>query len=107
MWIILLSIFIGLVTGAIQFYLLYKFVTSVTGGKAGSKTIIFAITQFLFPFVVLLLCAFLLTDNLMWVGIGAAASLITSAVIRFVFASKFEKKPDKNAKNNSKKKKGK
>ena len=92
MLIILLCIFIGIVTGVIQFYLLYKFVTSVTGGKSGIKTIIFAVTQFLFPFAVLVICAFLLTDNLMWIGIGAAASLITCAVVRFVFAPGFEKK---------------
>ena len=85
---IIIGLVIGLVTGVIQFYLLYKFVTSVTGGKAGKKTVIFAITQFMFPFAVLLLCAFLLTDSLMWVGIGAAASLITCAVIKFVFVSK-------------------
>ncbi|MCL2821126.1 MAG: hypothetical protein FWD38_09970 [Oscillospiraceae bacterium] len=92
MLIILLSILIGLVTGVIQFYLLYKFVTSVTGGKSGLRTLIFAITQFLFPFAVLVLCAFLLTDNLMWVGIGAGTSLIACAVIKFVFMSKHEKK---------------
>jgi len=90
--IILLSVFIGIVTGVVQFYLLYKFVTTVTGGKSGSRTVIFAITQFLFPFAILVLCAFLLPDSLMWVGIGAAASLIISAVIKFVFVSKVDKK---------------
>ena len=101
MLIIILSVLIGLVTGIIQFFLLYKFVTSVTGGKQGIKTLIFAVTQFLFPFAVLVLCAFLLTDNLMWIGIGAAASLIISAVIRFIFAPRFDKKKSE------KKKKGK
>ena len=100
--VIILSIFIGIVTGFIQFLLLYKFVTSVTGGKQGIKTLIFAITQFLFPFAVLLLCAFLLTDNLMWIGIGTAASLIASAIIKFLFIPK----KDKKTKKGSKKKKG-
>ena len=95
MLIIILSIFIGLVTGVIQFYLLYKFVTSVTGGKSGIRTLLFAITQFLFPFAVLVLCAFLLTDNLMWVGIGAASSLIICALIKFVFMQKADKKNKK------------
>ena len=90
MAIIILSIFIGLITGVVQFFLLYKFVTSVTGGQMGKKTVIFGLTQFLFPFAVLVICAFLLTDNLMWIGIAAAASLIISAVIRFVFASRFD-----------------
>jgi len=101
--IILLSLLIGIVTGVIQFYLLYKFVTSVTGGKQGIKTLIFAITQFIFPFAVLLLCAFLLTDNLMWIGIGAAASLIISAVIKFFLVPDFGKKSkDKSNKKTSK-----
>jgi len=60
-------------------------VTSVTGGKPGKKTVIFAITQFMFPFAILLLCAFLLTDSLMWIGIGAAGALMVSAVIKFFF----------------------
>jgi len=107
--IIILGIFIGLVTGVVQFYLLYKFITSVTGGKGGTRTLIFGITQFLFPFAILLLCGFLLTDSLMWVGIGAGSALIISAVIRFVFASKFDdmakNKSKEKAKNNKKAKK--
>ena len=102
--LILLSIFIGLVTGVVQFFLLFKFVTTVTSGKFGNKTVLFAITQFLFPFAVLVLCAFLLTDNLMWVGISAAASLIICAVARFVFAPRLEKKPDKKSVKKSKQK---
>ena len=85
---IILSIFIGLVTGVVQFFLLFKFVVTLTGRKSGSKTVLFAITQFLFPFAVLVLCAFLLTDTLMWVGIGAAASLIICAIVKFVLTSK-------------------
>ena len=89
---IIIGLLIGLVTGLIQFLLLSKFVTSVTGGKPFSKTVIFAITQFLFPFAVLIICAFLIGDSLMWVGIGIASALIISAVIRFVFVSKSMKK---------------
>jgi len=62
-----------------------------SNGKSGGKLLIFAITQFLFPFAILLLCAFLLTDSLMWVGIGIAASLIASAVIRFILVAKRDK----------------
>jgi len=89
---IIIGLLIGLVTGTIQFFLLSKFVTSVTGGKPGSKTVIFAITQFFFPFAVLIICAFLIGDSLMWVGIGIASALIISAVIKFVFVSKSVKK---------------
>ena len=88
-----ISLLIGGATGVVQFFLLYKFVTSVTGGKTGTKTIIFAVTQFLFPFAILVICAFLLPDSLMWVGIGVAAALITCAIIRFVKVSKQKELP--------------
>ena len=92
---IILGIFIGLIAGVVQFYLLFKFVRSVTGGKFSNKTVLFAITQFLFPFAILVICAFLLPDSLMWVGIGMASALIGCAIVRFVFAPKFEKNTDK------------
>ena len=95
---ILLGIFIGLVTGAIQFFLLFKFVASITGGKMGTKTLLFAITQFLFPFAVLVICAFLLPDSLMWVGIGIAAALVVSAIVRFVRVSREKDVPKKKKK---------
>jgi len=91
----IIAVFVGIATGVVQFLLLYKFVTSVTGGKAGSKTVIFAITQFLFPFVILVIFAFLLPSGLMWLGIGAAASLVTCAVVKFVFMTKKKDVPDK------------
>jgi len=91
----IIAVIVGLATGVVQFFLLYKFVTSVTGGKMGIKTLIFAVTQFLFPFAILVICAFLLPDSLMWVGIGTAVSLIASAIIRFVRVSKQKDVPEK------------
>jgi accessory gene regulator protein AgrB len=91
----IVAVVVGIATGVVQFFLLYKFVTSVTGGKAGIKTLIFAITQFLFPFVILLICAFLLPGGLMWLGIGAAASLVTCAIVKFVFMNKKKDAPEK------------
>ena len=85
---IFIALAVGLVTGAIQFFLLFKFVNNVTGDGIGKKTLLFALTQFLFPFAVLIICAFLLPDNLLWVGIGIAAALIVFAVVRFVRVSK-------------------
>ena len=85
---IIIGLIIGIASGFIQFLLLYNFVTSVTGGNTGRKTVIFAITQFLFPFAVLLMCGLFLTDTLMWVGIGMGASLITSAIIKFFIIGK-------------------
>jgi len=91
LWIFI-GILIGIAVGTVQFFLLYRFVTSVTGGKPGIKTLIFALTQFLFPFAVLVAIAFLLPDSLLWVGIGAAVSLISCAVIKFFIVSKTSSK---------------
>ena len=91
---IVIGLIVGIITGIIQFYLLSKFVTTVTGGKSGSKTLIFALTQFLFPFAILIICAFLIGDSLMWVGIGIASALIIGAVIKFVIVSKLPAKQD-------------
>ena len=88
------GIFIGLASGALQFFLLLKFTKIITGGKFGSKAVVFGITQFLLPFVVLLLSAFFLGDNilgegfLMWIGIGMAAALVICAIVRFIIVSK-------------------
>ena len=90
-----IAVLVGIATGAVQFYLLFKFVTSVTGGKAGIKTLLFALTQFLFPFAILVICAFLLPASLMWVGIGIAASLITCAIVRFIKVSRQKDVPIK------------
>ena len=88
----ILGLFIGIASGVVQFFLLLKFTTSVTGGKVSGKTVIFAVTQFLFPFAVLLSCALFLNVNLMWVGIGMAAALVGSAIVKFVILSKKDKK---------------
>jgi len=90
---VIIGLAIGVVTGAIQFFLLFKFVTSVTGGNQGIKTLLFALTQFLFPFAILVVCAFLIPDSLMWVGIGVAATLIVCAAIRFIMVSKMKDAP--------------
>ena len=85
---IIIGLFIGIATGVVQFLLLLKFVLSVTGGKFGNKTVLFGITQFVFPFAVLVACAFLIGDKLLWVGIGIASALIICAVIKFIKVSR-------------------
>ena len=89
MIIIMLGFAIGAVSGVIQFFLLSKFTGAITKGKVGGKTVLFVVTQFLLPFAVLFLCAILLgVEALMMVGIGIAAALIISALIKFFFFSK-------------------
>jgi len=95
---VLTGLFIGAVTGAVQFFLLIKFVFAVTSGKFNNKTVLFAVTQFLFPFAVLLICGFLFIDSLMWVGIGMASALIISAVIKFILLPKDTKSKTKSGK---------
>jgi len=87
----LLGFVIGAVSGTVQFFLLSKFTGFITGGKSGKKTILFAVTQFLLPFAVLVLCAFLLSDELLLVGIGMAAALIVCAAVRFFIVSRASK----------------
>ena len=85
---IVLCIFIGLVTGVVQYLLLKKFTGAVSKGKMTGKTVIFAVTQFLFPFAVLVICALLLVDSLMWVAIGIATALVFCAVYKFIVTSR-------------------
>ena len=80
----MLGFVIGVASGAVQFWMLAKFTSSITHGTFNNKTVIFAITQFLLPLVVLVGCAFLLSESLMWTGIGIAASLIICAAVRFI-----------------------
>ena len=84
-----LFIGIGVVAGAIQYLLLQKFTGSVTAGKgkSGGKSAAFALAQFLLPFVVLVVCALVYVDSLMWVGIGMASALLICAVVKFVLVS--------------------
>ena len=93
-WVMLglLGIVIGAASGTVQYFLLSKFTGSVTGGKFGKRTVLFAITQFLFPFSVLVICALFLSTELLMVGIGMAASLVICAVVRFFIVSKAGKK---------------
>jgi len=86
-----LGFIIGAVSGIVQFFLLSKFTSSVTGGKSGKRTVLFAITQFLLPFAVLVVCAFLLSSELMLAGIGIAAALIICAAVKFFIVSKAKK----------------
>jgi hypothetical protein len=78
---------IGVISGTIQFWLLSKFTGSVVKGKISGKTILFAVSQFFFPFAVLLISAIVLLESLLWTGVGMGAALVVSAVIKFLIVS--------------------
>jgi len=88
----MLGFIIGAVSGTIQSLLLPKFTDSAKSGKVGKKTLLFIATQFLFPFIVLLLCAFFLMDELVPVVIGMAAAIIICSLIKFIIATKAGKR---------------
>ena len=83
-----IGLLIGFVSGAVQFYLLQKFVGTLSKGKISNKTVLFAITQFFFPFIVLVICGFFISESLLWVGIGMASALIICGIARFTGAFK-------------------
>ena len=88
------GLIIGVPSGVLQYYLLLKFTSAVSSGKVGTKAVIFALTQFLLPLVVLVISAFFLGESilgenfLMWIGIGMAASLIICAVAKYLIVNK-------------------
>ena len=87
----MLGFLVGAASGILQFWLLSGFTAGVTGeNAAGSKfsykTVLFGVSQLLLPMLVLLGCAILLYESLLWAGAGMAASLIICAVARFLIS---------------------
>jgi len=80
------GLFIGIASGAFQFWMLSVFTRSITSGRFSVRTVPIAVAQFLFPFIILVGCAFLLADSLLWVGVGMAVVLVACAVAWFVYS---------------------
>lgn len=80
-----MAIAIGVILGLVQFFLLSRFVTSVTQGGLSARAILFGLFVFFFAPVALLGAAFLFSDRLHLVAIGMVSSLIVSAFIAFIF----------------------
>ena len=78
----LLSLIIGIATGILQFMMLAMFTKAIASGVLSIRTVVLGICQFLIPLAVLLLCAFLFSDALLWVAIGMVAALVISAFAR-------------------------
>ena len=84
----LLGLIIGVVAGVLQFWMLLKFTKAVTGGFLGNKTVLLGLGQFLLPLAVLLICAFLLIDALLWAAIGIVGTLVLCGITRFAISRK-------------------
>ena len=88
----LIGLVLGIVSGAAQFVLLARFSKAVTGDGSDKestngfdrKAALIGVGQFFLPFAVLLGCALLLPDALLWAAIGMCATLCIFAVVRFV-----------------------
>jgi len=84
----LIGLIIGVIFGLAQFWLLSKFTSTVSRGEFDKKTALFAVFQFLLPVAVLVPCAFLLPNGLLWSGVGMASTLIVCAIVRFLITLK-------------------
>ena len=82
----LLAFIIGVVSGIAQVWLLSRFTNAVSCGKINIKVVFIAIFQLFLPLIVLVCCALLLSQNLLWMGIGMVSSLIVCACARFFVA---------------------
>jgi len=83
----LIGLIIGVVSGAVQFLMLGKFTASVTGGSFNKKSVLFAISQFFLPLVILLGCALLYRKGLLWAAIGMTVALISCSAVRFFLSN--------------------
>ena len=88
----MLGFIIGLASGTVQFLLLLKYTGSAKKGKAGIKTILFLVTQFLLPFTVLVAYAIFLGDDILLVVAGMAAVIVVGSLIRFFIVSRAGKR---------------
>lgn len=84
----MIGLAIGIVAGGVQFWLLSKFTKLISQGQINIKCITIGIFQFFLPMGVLLGMALIIRQELMWAGIGIAASLLIGSVIKFILDSR-------------------
>jgi hypothetical protein len=80
----LVGLLIGIVAGAFQFWLLSKFTKLISAGHISAKSIALGLLQFFLPMGVLIGMAFIIRQDILWAGIGITASLLISAVTKYV-----------------------
>ncbi len=80
---IAVGLIIGAVTGALQIFLLGKFVKAITSsGEGAPRALPLGFAQLLLPFIVLLAVAFIYREALLWAGLGAGTALIILAFVK-------------------------
>ena len=84
----MLGLIIGAASGVGSFLMLSRFTKAVTGGAFSAKNILFGVAQFFLPLVVLLVCALLFPNGLLWAAAGMAGALIIGALTRFMITLK-------------------
>ena len=70
-----IGFFIGAISGSAQFWMLSKFYGHGYTAKRSVYTVMFILSQFLLPFILLLATTMILTDGAMLVGIGMLVAL--------------------------------
>lgn len=83
----MIGLAIGIIAGGLQFWLLSQFTKLVSLGKLSPKCLALGLLQFFLPMGVLIGVAFIIRQDILWAGIGIAATLIISAVTKFVRTS--------------------
>ena len=86
--IMLIGLILGAVAGATQFVLFARLSKILSSGDFDRKVLFLGIGQFLLPLVVLVGCALVISDSLVWAAIGLATSLCILAVTRFANSRK-------------------
>jgi hypothetical protein len=88
----MLGLVIGLCCGVIQFFLLRRFVRSVTSG--GKPAVGLGILQLLLPAALLLGCAFFMPANLIWAATGIVIPVIGGSLIQLFLPGSRKKDPE-------------
>ena len=82
--LVLYGLITGAVSGAVQSWTLAVFTKAVIRGGITVKTIFIGAGHFFLPFLVLVSCAVLCMDSLIWTVISMTVMFIGLSVIRFL-----------------------
>ena len=86
MWVKLLAFVIGCVIGFLEYMVIVRFVSGMK--KKSAVMILSGVLMFIMPMLVLLACAFLAKEGLVWCAVGMTVMLIITALIIFLIGNK-------------------